>query len=476
MNNQLKGFIVTEDDINTVTEYMRRILSSGLFLEIQCTVLQICIPVAVAVAPALPAPANNRMQQPPVPQNNNNDNSNNNGNNGNLHSMITVTQSRQQSNKKSKKRGLQPLERIDEDNIVELATPKPLNRDAKPFAPSPQSSPSLSPSTSPSPPSPSDSCMEFQPMLNRIKLSKVRVYQPYYPARANLNIFIAPETTTDLVPVIKPHFESAKDLYYYIDMTTAMQINDRQMVEFETQSGHKVMFANYDIRCKQTDKPLYAEMVENDKKSSKPQSHRQANKWLWKLNSFRTAEEILSAYSNISLRDLPKSSRDRRSFQQQLDYNAYAPDLAEQAHILDETDWNNVQKIKNIKRDGHGKKYKSVEYVMKVNKSAFIRQCKASWHDAPAIPIVVNENKNNENSHHIEWVKVVSIDHGKQIGISCRYSERRQKWEVRSLCLDKGDVVNKHLLCGSDEDTKRWYLSHLRHFNEHYTDIMWSKH
>jgi hypothetical protein len=308
----------------------------------------------------------------------------------------------------------------------------------------------------------------------------MRVYRPVFPARAALNIFIAQDTTSEWLPRICPAFGDTKELYYNLDMTTALQINDGEMQEFETEHGHKVMFANYDIRCKQTGEPLYAVIVENDKKPLKQQKRRQndrkqASKWLWKINSFRTAEEILSAYSNITLRDLPKSSRDRRGFRQQLDYASYASDLAEQAHILDETDWGNVQKIKNFKRDGKKNNNKAVEYVVKVNESAFIRQCKASWYDAPAIPIVVNENKNNENSHHIEWVKVVNLDYGRQIGISCRYNQSKCKWEVRSLCLDKGDVVNKHLLCGLDEDTKRWYLSHLRHFNEHYTDIMWSK-
>merc|ERR1712176_919719 len=57
-------------------------------------------------------------------------------------------------------------------------------------------------------------------------------FKPKYPARAHLNIFTAKELTKELREVIEEEFENDLILYYYSDISTALQINDHQMTEF----------------------------------------------------------------------------------------------------------------------------------------------------------------------------------------------------------------------------------------------------
>merc|ERR1711933_72726 len=64
-----------------------------------------------------------------------------------------------------------------------------------------------------------------------IRLTK-KEFKPKYPARAHLNIFTAKESTKELREVMEEEFENDLILYYYSDISTALQINDHQMTEF----------------------------------------------------------------------------------------------------------------------------------------------------------------------------------------------------------------------------------------------------
>eukprot|EP00484_Ammonia_sp_Unknown_P006000 CAMPEP_0197074584 /NCGR_PEP_ID=MMETSP1384-20130603/211178_1 /TAXON_ID=29189 /ORGANISM="Ammonia sp." /LENGTH=474 /DNA_ID=CAMNT_0042513425 /DNA_START=123 /DNA_END=1544 /DNA_ORIENTATION=+ len=465
--------ISTPEHVESFAQIMQYYVTNGAQLQVyvQASGVQIQ-PMVVNVVPAntnvtnvnnvmIAAQENNQQSLPPLPQ----------------QTHINANNSMQQQNQAScskvrRDRFQCKLPAIAEDQMVD---PKPLNPMADQFTPSPSLSPCASPPGS-SPPSlsSSDSNPDFD-----VKLAIISKFpfEPFYPARANLNIYIDKSITNDLMHRVHRDFLSTKALYYYLDMSTALQINDGQMFEFGLNNGQKVMFANYDIFCKVTGKRLYAVIRQNDKKPRHDQhrnyDQKQANKWLWNIQSFRTEDEILSAYDKLLRSDLPKSSRKTHAFQQQLDETLYARMLAEQAEILDRVDWKNLHRIKNIKRDAHGRKYKGMEHVLKTKKSVFIQQCKQSWFDAPVIPIVVNENKNRMNAHWVEWLKVVRVDQDKEIGISCKYNPNTSKWEVRSLCLDKGDIINKHRLCGLDEASQQRYIGYLENFNQNYSDIIW---
>ena len=80
--------------------------------------------------------------------------------------------------------------------------------------------------------------------------------------------------------------------------------------------------------------------------------------------------------------------------------------------------------------------------------------------------MVVNKN----GQHWIEWIKIVCIESQNiHIGISCKYASN--KWSVQSICLDKGDIFNKHRLVGCNEAK---YLNQLLPFKTSITEIIFS--
>ena len=59
------------------------------------------------------------------------------------------------------------------------------------------------------------------------------------------------------------------------------------------------------------------------------------------------------------------------------------------------------------------------------------------------------------------------------VGVSCKYSDESNKWEIKSICLDKGDIENKHRLVGLREDVKARYLSNFHNFHTTIAEIQW---
>jgi len=271
-----------------------------------------------------------------------------------------------------------------------------------------------------------------------LRLSK-RKFRPLYPARAHLNVFSAKETTKDLLVMIAEDFEDEQALYYYSDISTALQMNDSQMFIYCLSVGRKVervSFIHYDLHCKNTGKVLYAVVVPN---ALKPGS-KQRDKWVWRIDCFLTAKDIEKRYG-VTEQELPRSSRSRTAFKTQL----FGPKSPITAQLVEETMWHSVQQIKSLKR---GRSTKTPKLKIKMTEPEWRDCVKRSLSDdtLPMAPVVVNRN----NQHWIEWVKMVRVDSYKVfVGISCR-DIGSGCWKVQSMDLDAGRIYNKYRLVGLD--------------------------
>jgi len=271
-----------------------------------------------------------------------------------------------------------------------------------------------------------------------LRLSK-RKFRPLYPARAHLNVFSAKETTKDLLVMIAEDFEDEQALYYYSDISTALQMNDGQMFVWCLSVGRKVervSFIHYDLHCRATGKVLYAVVVPN---ASKP-GNKQRDKWVWRVETFLTAKDIEKRYG-VTEQELPRSSRSRTHFRTQL----FGPKTPITELLVEETMWHSVQQIKSLKR---GRSTKTPKLKIKMTEREWKDNVKRSLSDdaLPMAPVVVNRN----NQHWIEWVKMVRIDSYKVfVGISCR-DMGGGFWKVQSMDLDAGRIYNKYRLVGLD--------------------------
>ena len=60
------------------------------------------------------------------------------------------------------------------------------------------------------------------------EMRRENLFRPTYGIRARLNIYISKDCTQGLLKRIKNRFNDASQLYYYLDYTTAIHINDKQ--------------------------------------------------------------------------------------------------------------------------------------------------------------------------------------------------------------------------------------------------------
>eukprot|EP01083_Nonionella_stella_P001654 4717_1 len=184
-----------------------------------------------------------------------------------------------------------------------------LNPSAAVFIPTPTPSPPSSPIVSFE--NQNNNSNKPHKMEKKFIIKCKTLFIPEYPARAQLNIFIGKELTSRLLNKIDEPFPSSETLYYYIDITTALQINDQQMYVFNI-NNNDVVFVNYDLHQRDTGHMLYGVIGLNEGHKIKQ------NKWIWKLSSFMTSYEIYNKYG-IGYNELPLSSRRMNKFQRQLE-------------------------------------------------------------------------------------------------------------------------------------------------------------
>ncbi len=152
---------------------------------------------------------------------------------------------------------------------------------------------------------------EFIPIQHNTTIITTYTYTKHsqfihvHKARAKLNIYIPKQMTKKLLRQIIEPFPNANALYYYLDISTALQMNDKQIYLFTNKDNNKqIGIINFDLHLKQSNELLYFIISPNDSKKIESSS----NKWLWKLDTYITAKQIMNQY-NININDLPKSSR-----------------------------------------------------------------------------------------------------------------------------------------------------------------------
>jgi len=362
----------------------------------------------------------------------------------------------------------------------------------KPLSPSITNTPLSSPSVSPSPPSydrlnafapefvpnddssPSSSPQPIQE--SSVSYTKLQKFVPKHAARAKLNIYIPKHMTKGLLAMIAESFPNTNTLYYYLDISTALQINDEQMEVILTKSGEKIVIVNFDLHKKGTHEKLYAIVTPNDEHKIEANTQ----KWLWKLDGFFTQNEICTKY-DILFEDFPLSSRLMKNgiyqkFAQQ--YNVSNRINNNIVNLLKDYKWesNEIKIIGSSQKSKKGKK--APELKLNFDRDEWINQVLSSWNNNyPLIPIVVYENR-DINKHWIEWVKLIYIQQSQSfIGITFKYNDNNNQWNIESICLDKGDIHNKHRLIGLQNIESRHnninYNKYFDTFSTRITEIEW---
>jgi hypothetical protein len=344
-----------------------------------------------------------------------------------------------------------------------------------------------SPSASPLPPIPSPNlspcplaaklnafAAEFRPCASDKKYKLLREFVPKHAARAKLNIYIPKHMTKTLLAAISEPFPNTNTLYYYLDISTALQINDHQTQIMETSEGKKIVLINYDLHQKESEQPLYAVVTANDEHKVEVNTA----KWLWKIEEFLTEREIVDKYE-IDSDDIPKSSR----LMTQGLYDQLKTQLAnlrgiDNLQLLTEFKWNlnELKQIGSSQKAKKGKKLAEVKASLSVQE--WVTACCNSWRYLPAIPIIVYENR-DLNKHWIEWVKMIYVQSQQCfVGLSFRYSDECNSWRVESICLDKSDIQNKHRLLNLQANADQFEFNtsfdeHFEKFNTRLTEIQW---
>ncbi|MCP3659202.1 MAG: hypothetical protein GY830_02355 [Bacteroidetes bacterium] len=274
---------------------------------------------------------------------------------------------------------------------------------------------------------------------NTIIILKKEQFKPKYPARAHQNIYMPKEKITELRNIIDEEFSNDFILYYYTDISTALQLNGKHMNVFyllDDDDEKRISIINYDLNKKgSSNETLYGVIVPNDdEKLTKD------GKWEWKIDEFLDEKQIYNKY-RIKKEELPQSSRKMASFQSQL-----AQQLVIKESVVDETDWLTLPQIKSIK-----KKNENIdeipEITVSLSKELLIKEVKKCFSnvDLPLIPMVINK----DNNHWIEWLKIIKIkSQNLNFGLSLRYYINDNKWKIEAMCLSREDALNKHRLVG----------------------------
>eukprot|EP00483_Globobulimina_turgida_P004614 UN04623 len=93
---------------------------------------------------------------------------------------------------------------------------------------------------------------------------KISKFIPKHKPRAKLNIYIGKPETKQILNTLYEPFANTSTLYYYLDVTTALQMTDNQMYKFQTQKQPIIVFINCDLHKKQTHDTLYGVVLPNN--------------------------------------------------------------------------------------------------------------------------------------------------------------------------------------------------------------------
>ena len=294
-----------------------------------------------------------------------------------------------------------------------------------------------------------------------------------FGAHVYSNILASKQLITDLYGRIIEYFPNDLDLYCYVDISTALQINDQQINVFkilmerdkENDEVKTVAIANCDLHSNtENNANLYAVIIPNNYPGKS--SCNDEEKWKWKFSEFLFKEEIFNKYG-IPFNDLPKSSRKMISFSKQLNQQLIITDHED---LIDNTDWFAIDQIESAQRKF--RKFCRPNINISLSKSMWITECKKSFTNAkkPLIPIVINKR----NKHWIEWVKIIDIkSKNVSIGIALEYNEDENKCIVKSILLDRAVILNKFRLIGFNKVESTKYLEQLSNVTNSISRIEW---
>eukprot|EP01084_Bolivina_argentea_P131253 231691_1 len=309
---------------------------------------------------------------------------------------------------------------------------------------------------------------------------KVELFIPKHKPRAKLNIYIGKSQTKQILSYLHESFPSSSAMYFYLDVSTAFQMHDKQMYIYQTIKEPMISFINFDLHKKISNESLYGVVIPNDKnRIKKCNKHNENNvkytKYLWKLDTCLTAHEIYEIYG-IKQSDLPQSSREMHGLQQ------YISDEKQQyinCSVIDDIIWsdkNNIPQIRKVVK----KSSKTKKLKVELKSKNWIKKCKDSWNDFPAIPILIYNDNNDFNgcNYWIEWVKLIKLKHNTKesyIGISFKKIEKNSGkilWNLQSIYFDKSEIFNRYCVFGSRTFSSK-YKKYFQQFNVAITDIQW---
>ena len=298
----------------------------------------------------------------------------------------------------------------------------------------------------------SNKCIRFK-TLNFLNHNKNRAFGNIYSKQSIISSLFQKT-------ILHHDFKNIIALYYFIDITTAMQCNDNELRKYAIEVSGKNIFQvgviNYDLNNQMGEK-LFGVIHKNvnDVKSI----------WKWKLVEYLTAYQIYQKYS-IKTKFLPSSSRTKLSYINQL-----YKDVKIDADIIETTDWRKMKQFRggkvsrqNESRQNESKQNESRQNESRQNESydtetiivlklkQFIYYVNKSFHKSclnseniflPLIPICIIEN----NKNYIEFVKIVYLEaQNVHIGVACRYNELNEKCYFTSIYLDKPNLEKKFQL------------------------------
>ena len=320
-------------------------------------------------------------------------------------------------------------------------------------------------------------CWKFNRLPEEDELKKLVTLQtkaedlfiPENGHRARLNIYISQDMTRDLLKRIRNTFKDASTLYYYLDYSTALQINDKQpwkiRVDMLTETGssemdsasvaehttyREIVIINFDLIDNKTGHNLYGIVVRNEECKD--------GKYEWKLLAFMDKFEIFNRYKVVDIQ-LPQSSRQQPNFTRQLQSKPMISD-----EDIDRINVTNLAQHKTSRRNRRNSR-SGLDITPQNFKQLIKNKLKelANANKDELIPTM----KIKDNRHWIEWILIIDhIDDGKHetfdedsvvmvrrasFGISFKYDDNH-KIVATSICFDRKDIENKYKLTGMDSN------------------------
>ena len=287
---------------------------------------------------------------------------------------------------------------------------------------------------------------------------------PKYPVSTDLNICASQQFLNNLQALIDQSFQNKSHLSYYINITTDLQINDKQINLFTAASKENLAIPiqftiiNLDLDLKSQNKNikihLYAIAIKNNTFTPK-----EPNKSKWKFIECLNAQQIYHKYG-ITKNHLPKSSRKMPQFLQQLKQKSI---ITQQ--LIHNTDWINITQIKAKKKS----KSKIPKITMTLSQRTWIKECEKAMTctSEPLIPIIIKQ----QHQHWIEFVKIVHIE-SQNISIGVTFKQQTNGCMITSIMLDRNDILKKYKLTGINS---KKHIQQLTNSSTTISKILWKE-